>query len=248
MSKFIISKCLNQYTNILIYFSGAAMQLKKLRISMSRYIHNLIAKGEGLNLDFKYCISDPRKIARTLSAFSNSDGGKLLIGVRDNGSLAGVSSDEEFYMIDSAARLYCAPEVVISFRTHTVNGKNILEIDVPKSATLPVKAKDEDGRWKSYFRQHDQNFMADRVILQVWRRSRNSRGLLLKFEEKENLLLNHLRSGEMISFPGFRTLAGINSRTAEKILADFILCGIIAWEASEKGIFYRLSDDFRAAE
>ncbi len=215
---------------------------------MSRYIHNLIARGEGLNLDFKYCISDPRKIAKTLSAFSNSHGGKLLIGVRDNGSLAGASSDEEFYMIDAAARLYCDPEVVLSTRTHTINGKNILEIDVPKSSTIPVKAKDEDGRWKSYFRQHDQNFMADRVIMQVWRRSIKSKGLLLKFEAKENLLLNHLRSEERITFPEFRTLAGINSRTAEKTLADFILCGIIAYEASEKGIFYRLSDEFRAAE
>ncbi|MCK7531150.1 MAG: ATP-binding protein [Marinilabiliales bacterium] len=80
---------------------------------MGRYIHNLILKGEGMNLDFKYCISDPQKIARTLSAFSNSEGGKLLIGVRDNGSLAGVRSDEEYYMIDAAAKLYCNPEVSI---------------------------------------------------------------------------------------------------------------------------------------
>jgi predicted HTH transcriptional regulator len=214
---------------------------------MARYIHNLIAKGEGMNLDFKYCISDPRKIARTLSAFSNSSGGKLLIGVRDNGSLAGVSSDEELYMIDAAARLYCDPEVVIGTRNHTINGKNILEVDVPKHGVIPVKAKDEEGRWRAYFRQNDQNFMADRVIMQVWRRSRNSRGLLLRFDEKENLLLNYLRKGEKITVTGFRALAGINAKTAEKILCDFILCGILIYEASEKGILYRLTDDFGAA-
>ncbi len=45
--------------------------------------------------------------------------------------------------------------------------------------------------------------MADRVILQVWRRSGNSRGLLLRFEEKENLLLNHLRGGEKITIQEF---------------------------------------------
>ncbi|MRR20036.1 ATP-binding protein [bacterium] len=215
---------------------------------MGRYIHSLILKGEGMNLDFKYCISDPGKIARTLSAFSNSEGGKLLIGVRDNGSLAGVRSDEEFYMIDAAARLYCNPEVNVSTRTHTINGKNILEVDVPRSAKIPVKAKDEDGRWKAYFRQHDQNFMADRVILQVWRRSVNSRGLLLRFEEKENLLLNHLRGGEKITLAGFRNLARINGKTAEKILSDFILCGIIAYQASEKGILYHLSEEFGTSE
>lgn len=195
-------------------------------------------------LDFKYCISDPQKIARTLSAFSNTAGGKLLIGVRDNGSLAGVRSDEEYYMIDSAARLQCDPEVSIRTRTHTINGKTILEVEVPKSSTIPVRARDEHGKWKAYFRQNDQNFMADKVILQVWRRSGKARGLLLRFEETENLLLNHLRGGSVITVGEFRNLAGINTRRAEKILSDFILCGLIKYEANEKGIFYRLSDNF----
>ncbi len=209
---------------------------------MGRYIHNLISGGEGLSLDFKYCISDPQKIARTLSAFSNTAGGKLLIGVRDNGSLAGVRSDEEYYMIDAAARLHCDPEVTIRTRNHTINGKNILEAEVLKSPIIPVKARDEHGRWRAYFRQNDQNFMADRVILQVWRRSAKSRGLLLRFEETENLLLSHLRSEGRITVKEFRNLAGINARRAEKILSDFILCGLITYEGSEKGIFYRLSN------
>ena len=199
-----------------------------------------------MNLDFKYCISDPRKIARTLSAFSNSDGGKLLIGVRDNGSLAGVNSDEEYYMIDSAAKLYCIPEVNVIIKQHTINGKSILEADVPKSEVRPVKAKNDDGKWKAYFRQGDQNFMADRVILQVWRRSTRTGGLLIRFKERENFLLNHLRRNKSITVTEFRTLTGIKSRVAEKILCDFILCGIIVCEASEKGLFYRLSDKFNS--
>jgi hypothetical protein len=215
---------------------------------MGRYIHNLILKGEGMNLDFKYCISDPRKIARTLSAFSNSEGGKLLIGVRDNGSLAGVRSDEELYMIDAAATIYCSPEVAIRTKNHTINGKTILEVDVPGSEEKPVRAKDENGRWRAYFRQHDQNFMADRVILQVWRRIGKNRGVLLRFDDKENMLLSHLRTEGEITVSEFRQLAGINGITAEKILSDFILCGLISYEAGEKGIFYRLSDDFATAK
>lgn len=220
----------------------------KITDSMGRYIHNLILQGEGMNLDFKYCISDPHKIARTLSAFSNSEGGKLLIGVRDNGSLAGVRSDEEYYMIDSAAKLYCNPEVNVVIRNHTINGKSILEVNVPKSSVIPVRAKDEEGRWKAYFRQRDQNFMADRVILQVWRRRGRSRGLLLRFDEKQNLLLSHLRGGARITLQEFSRMAEINSRTAERILSDFILSGIVACEASEKGIFYCLSGEFEAAK
>lgn len=206
-------------------------------------MHNLITGGEGLKLDFKYCISDPCKIARTLSAFSNSAGGKLLIGVRDNGSLAGVRSDEEYYMIDAAARLYCNPEVTLHTRSHNINGKTILEVDVPRSRVIPVRAKDEQGRWRAYFRQNDQNFMADRVILQVWRRAGSRRGVLLRFDETENLLLSHLRANGKITLAGFRELAGINSRRAEKILSDFVLSGLISWEGGEKGVSYRLTGE-----
>lgn len=145
-------------------------------------------------------------------------------------------------MIDAAARLHCDPEVTIRTRNHTINGKNILEAEVLKSPVIPVKARDEHGRWRAYFRQNDQNFMADRVILQVWRRSAKSRGLLLRFEETENLLLSYLRSEGRITVKEFRILAGINARRAEKILSDFILCGLITYEGSEKGIFYRLSN------
>ena len=58
----------------------------------TEYIHALIAEGEHQQQDFKFEISDARKIAKTLSAFANTDGGKLLIGVKDNGKIAGVRS------------------------------------------------------------------------------------------------------------------------------------------------------------
>ena len=40
-----------------------------------------IEEGEHQQQDFKFEVSDSRKIARTLSAFANTDGGRLLIGV-----------------------------------------------------------------------------------------------------------------------------------------------------------------------
>ena len=50
------------------------------------YIHALIAEGEHQQQDFKFEISDARKIAKTLSAFANT---------KDNGKIAGVRSEEE---------------------------------------------------------------------------------------------------------------------------------------------------------
>ena len=71
----------------------------------AQYIYNLIAQGEHVRQDFKYEISDARKIARSVSAFANTEGGRLLVGVNDNGKIAGVRSEEEIYMIEAAARL-----------------------------------------------------------------------------------------------------------------------------------------------
>ena len=76
-------------------------------------IAELIAQGENQQLDFKFEINSASKIAKSLVAFANTDGGKLLIGVKDNGLIAGIRTDEEVYMLESAAKLYSNPPVEI---------------------------------------------------------------------------------------------------------------------------------------
>jgi predicted HTH transcriptional regulator len=44
-------------------------------------------------------------------AFANTDGGRLLLGIRDNGSVAGIQSEEEYYMAEAAAKLYSKPPI-----------------------------------------------------------------------------------------------------------------------------------------
>ena len=110
------------------------------------YLQQLIAEGEHQQQDFKFEISDARKIARSLSAFSNTDGGRLLIGVKDNGRIAGVRSEEEIYMIEAAAKLYCRPNVEISVQTYEVDGKTVLVAEIPKAEQKPVQVQDETGK------------------------------------------------------------------------------------------------------
>ena len=127
------------------------------------YIHALIAEGEHQQQDFKFEISDARKIAKTLSAFANTDGGRLLIGVKDNGKIAGVRSDEEKYMIEAAAQLYCRPEVDYSMQTFHVEGRSVLVVQIDESEHKPVFAKDENGKSLAYIRIKDENILATPV-------------------------------------------------------------------------------------
>ena len=81
--------------------------MKDLRPVRGRYyIRELISQGEHEEQDFKFAISDARKIARSVSAFANNRGGRLLVGVKDNGTIAGVRSEEDIFVVEQAARMY----------------------------------------------------------------------------------------------------------------------------------------------
>ena len=207
---------------------------------MDNYLRKLIAEGENQQLDFKYCISDSRKIARTLTAFANSDGGRLLIGVRDNGSIAGIRSDEEFYMVDTAAQLFCRPEIAFTIKQHMTGGKTILEVVVIKGNKRPYQAKDENGRWLTYFRHNDQNLVANKVLLQVWRKEERGSGVLVKFGRAENFLMEYLEHHGSISMSKFKKNSHISSYKAESILANLIIFKVLIMKASEKGFTYEL--------
>ena len=207
---------------------------------MDNYLKKLITEGENQQLDFKYCISDSRKIARTLTAFANSDGGRLLIGVRDNGSIAGIRSDEEFYMVDTAAQLFCRPEIAFTIKQHMTGGKTILEVVVIKGNKRPYQAKDENGRWLTYFRHNDQNLVANKVLLQVWRKEERGSGVLVKFGRAENFLMEYLGHHGSITISKFKKISHISSYKAESILANLIIFKVLIMKASEKGFTYEL--------
>jgi predicted HTH transcriptional regulator len=210
---------------------------------MDSYLRKLIAGGENQQLDFKYCVSDSRKIARTLVAFANSDGGRLLIGVRDNGSIAGIRSDEEIYMVDTAAELFCRPSITYTIKQHIAEGKTILEVEVLKGEERPYQVRDENGRWLSYFRHDDQNLLANKVLLQVWRKEEKPSGVLVKFSKTENTLLDYIKKNGSVTLSKFRKIARIPSNKAEAILANLIIFNILLMKASEKGFTYELNPD-----
>jgi predicted HTH transcriptional regulator len=209
---------------------------------MSTHIHNLIAEGEHQQLDFKFEITDSRRIARTLVAFANTDGGRLLIGVKDNGAIAGVRSDEEYYMLEGAATMYCKPPVAFQSKEWTINGKTVLEIIIPKSNTRPHYAAHKDGKWLVYIRVADQNLLANRVLLKVWEREGKPKGVFIKFTEKEKILLEFLEKNPTITLSRFCRMARISRQKAENILVKFVLLKTIHIIFTDKQTFYSLKE------
>lgn len=210
---------------------------------VKNYLKNLIAEGEHIQQDFKFAINDSRKIARSLAAFANTEGGRLLIGVKDNGRIAGVSSDEEFYMVDAAAKRFCRPTVTFESREHKLDGKTVVEIIVPKSDQKPHKAPTKDGKFKAYVRVKDQNLLANSILLKVWFRQQKNRGIFFQLQEPEQALLTWLNEEQYITHSKFTRLAGISRKKAENILVNLIVLGVIDIKLTEQGAFYFLKEN-----
>ncbi len=206
----------------------------------SDYLHRLISEGEHQQQDFKFEISDARKIARTLSAFANTEGGRLLIGVKDNGKLAGVRSEEEIYMIEAAAQLYCRPQVEFSMQTFPVEGRTILLVQISESQQKPIYARDDEGRWMAYVRVKDENILATPVHLRIWEQSTSPVGELVEFTQREQLLLDLLNEHEQLSVSQYSRRARCSSRAAQHLFAKFIRFGIVEQAYENQRFVYRL--------
>jgi predicted HTH transcriptional regulator len=209
---------------------------------VSSYIKKLIEKGESQHLDFKFEIADSRKIARSLVAFANTEGGTLLIGVKDNGVIAGVRSEEEIYMVDAAASLHCRPAINFQIHEWFIEGRTVLEVTVPAIPDTLHYAPDKDGNWKVYIRVEDHNLLANSVYLQARRRREGAKGVFLAYTDYEKMLLRFLDHNFSVTLSKFCRLTGLGKFKAEKILANLIALDIVEQVFTEQGCYYILKD------
>ncbi|MGQ1909261.1 AlbA family DNA-binding domain-containing protein [Marinifilum sp. RC60d5] len=210
-------------------------------------IEILIREGEHQQQDFKFCITDSKKIAKSLSAFANTDGGRLLIGVKDNGKISGAQIDEEYHMIQAAADMYCRPKIRFDSKVWHVHGKNVLEIIIQASAQKPHYAQNDNGKWLAYIRKDDENKLANRIILEVWKQKSQTNGSYLQYSTTESLLLDYLKVNETISLNKFYKLAKISRYKAEKVLVKLICWNIIEPVFEEVGTRYKLKENNKSS-
>lgn len=152
-----------------------------------RHILDLVSQGEHERQDFKFLISDARKIARSISAFANHSGGCLLVGVKDNGVVAGVRNEEDIFVIEQAAERYCTPPQHIEFEAYSVDTSVVVIKAVIARAdhSRPVAVLEADGNKRVYYRVKDENIVAHPLMVRAWINAGHE-GTLLSFSDIES--------------------------------------------------------------
>lgn len=205
--------------------------MKDLRPHKGRaLIARLVAEGEHAMQDFKYQISDALKIARSVSAFANREGDRLLIGVKDNGVIAGVRSEEDIYMIEQAATMYCRPSAEVSFEAYraTDEGHVVIVAEIAPAVSRPVKAREPDGRWRAYYRVADENIVASPLMVRAWQRSRRD-GDLLNLDDCSRCLLQLIEEHGCADTVGLMRAARVSRATAEDCIVTLASMGAVSF-------------------
>ncbi len=202
-------------------------------------IKKLIFEGESISLDFKKTITSCEKIARTMVSFANNKGGRLLIGVADDGTINGVKSeDEERYMITKAAHFYAKPALEPVFEEVYVDDKLVLVVDIPESAVKPHYALAEDRKWWVYVRVKDKSVLASKIVVDVLKQSANKNGVFIEYSSKEKALLEYLEKTSRITVKEYCELIKVSRRAAQRILVNMVLSGVIRIHTTEKEEYY----------
>lgn len=105
-------------------------------------IKEIIQNGENSYIEFKEEEIKAKELAEEIVAFSNSEGGMILIGVDDEGNIKGVKDDKIEETVMNICRNNCIPHIIPLYESIEVEGKRIAVITIPKGLNKPYYTAD----------------------------------------------------------------------------------------------------------
>jgi predicted HTH transcriptional regulator len=109
-------------------------------------LRELVAGGEGKALEFKRGLPGDAKVARSLSAFANTKGGLLLVGVTDRKGFHGAPRPRETMgHLREVAAHQVDPPLAVEVGITDVDGVPVVWCSVPLSPDRPHAAIGDDG-------------------------------------------------------------------------------------------------------
>lgn len=212
-------------------------------------LRQLILEGEGLRVEFKRKFSTHVKFAKEISAFANTKGGVLLVGVDDNGRIVGVDSEkEEIDLAVSAAEFYLDPPVYCRIECIEVDWKEIVVIHVDESDTKPHMLKEDpdqplDRDRRAYIRNADQSVLASKEMMRLMSgRNPSTRPMTLHIGDRERRLFAFLDENKRITVKEFAKLVNISLRRSSQILVRLVRADVLNICTDRTEDYFTLAD------
>jgi len=206
----------------------------------------LIKSGESLTVELKRQVPKLDRLARTVSAFSNSSGGTIFFGVDDDGGIVGLESPEGTReLIEQVCFFHCQPRVDPEIHDWSELGRDLIVVEVPESDEKPIYAvnpnKPKDA-WP-YFRSNKENLPLDKKSLKTMGKSTSIElddRELAKLDRHAVNMMNHLDRKPRQTVNQLAKSANISPHRAKKIIVQLEKNGWIHCFFNEKRREYSL--------
>jgi ATP-dependent DNA helicase RecG len=123
----------------------------------------IIANGENSGVEFKRDDLRPEQLAKEITALANLQGGIILIGVEDDGTISGIQrQDLEAWVMDTVIAHYVHPMLLPFYQTLIMDsGKKVAVITIPQGTAKPYVLRHKD-REEIYIRLGSTSRLATR--------------------------------------------------------------------------------------
>lgn len=204
--------------------------------------------GEGLHLEFKLRLPRAEKIVREVVGFANTRGGKVLVGVDDDGAIKGVKDvQEELFVLDTTLASYCHPTPAYSVeRVPVTRKREVIVIDVPPSPDKPhflVLEQNGNRQRTAFIRIRDQVIEASREMVRLMKLDDDTKDVKFEYGKKEHTLMNYLDRFERITVAQFARVANIPKRRAAQTLVLLTRANVLRIHPDEKQDYFTLAYD-----
>jgi len=144
-----------------------------------------IKNGESKTLELKEKLPDNKSIAKTVIAFANTGGGKIIVGINDKLKITGVDANSVYALKDKIASVIfdsCSPDILPEIYTININGKLLLVIEIFRGNLMPYFLKSEGKTDGVYIRVGATNRKASPQIIEELQRHKR----YVSFDEEIN--------------------------------------------------------------
>lgn len=206
-----------------------------------RDLRKLVSKGEGASLEFKRKAAYPDKIVREMIAFANAYGGILLVGISDEGELAGLKHPEDESHVIQKSLLKCFPRLPVTETFIPIgNSRYVIQYQIAESRQKPHYFRDGEKK-EAYIRVNDQSIRASREVREIARRSQAKKDIRFHYGEHEKFLMTYLDNNPAITLKQFMEVSGLKKFYASKKLVLLVLANVLQITPHEKGDLFSLA-------
>ncbi len=206
---------------------------------------NFIKRGESLTVEFKQRFSAFEKIAKEIIAFANTNGGVIIFGVNDNGTICGVESEKgTVELVRQTNSNYCEPNPIIDIFYFEIDRKEIVAIEVFESKSKPIRIQDYQRQLdlniaKVYVRVNDKSVQASKEMIKLLQSGSNKKKLIhYEIGKNEKLAFEYLDKFETLTVKQLSEFANISNRRASRTLIKLVRANVLLIHTKENGKNY----------